>query len=210
MMMKMKAMMIVTMNPTMTAARTTAMKALSMLKRSQHAKRRRRSFLKRGDAHRPKVSHSFTPCHTLQAGLQLAARRSHKRRGERRSARSRRSAARRTKAAASMWPHTSLSISILQLRSTSHLMNAAMMKNQDAALLLLLLLQSHVALSHPSQNLNASQRKNGAQPHASQSHPSSNVSRKNIRNAALQTVEAPTPTASSRCKCFNIPFISSL
>ena len=207
MMMKMKAMMIAKTNPTMTAARTTAMKALSMLKRSQHAKRRRRSFLKRGDAHRPKVSHSFTPCHTLQAALQLAVRRSHKRRGERRSARSRRSAARRTKAAASMWPHTSLSISILQLRSTSHLMNAAMMKNQDAALLLL---QSPDALSHPSQNLNASQRKNGAQPLASQSHPSSNVSRKNIRNAALQTVEAPTPTASSRCKCFNIPFISSL
>ena len=86
-------------------------------------------------------------------------------------------------------------------------MNAAMMKNQDAALLLL---QSPDALSHPSQNLNASQRKNGAQPLASQSHPSNNVSRKNIRNAALQTVEAPTPTASSRCKCFNIPFISSL
>ena len=87
-------------------------------------------------------------------------------------------------------------------------MNAAMMKNQDAALLLLP--QSPDALSHPSQNLNASQRKNGAQPLASQSHLSSNVSRKNIRNAALQTVEAPTPTASSRCKCFNIPFISSL
>jgi len=82
-----------------------------------------------------------------------------------------------------------------------------MMKIPAAALLT----QSRVALN-PSQNLNVSPRKNGAQPPANQSHPSSNASRRNIRNAALQTVEeeAPTPTASSRCKFSTFAFISSL
>jgi hypothetical protein len=84
-----------------------------------------------------------------------------------------------------------------------------MMKIPAAALLLP---QSPVALN-PNHNLNASPKKNGAQPPASQSHPSSNVSRRNIRNAALQTVEEeeePTPTASSRCKFSTFAFISSL
>ena len=127
-------------------------------------------------------------------------------RSEGRSARSRRSAARRMKAATSMWLHTSLSISILPSRLTSHRRTAAMMKIPGAALLLP---QSRVALN-PNHNLNVSPKKNGAQPPASQSHPSSNVSRRNIRNAALQTVEeAPTPTASSRCKFSAFSFISS-
>jgi hypothetical protein len=86
-----------------------------------------------------------------------------------------------------------------------------MMMKMKVRMIALLLFHSRVPLN-PSQNLNVSPKKNGAKPSANQSHPSSDASRRNIRNAALQTVEeeAPTPTASSRCKFSTFAFISSL